>query len=352
MPSTTTLVVTGASGKQGSALISSILSRPSTENQIHIRAIVRNSRNDRCKALLQKTRSSTNTSLTFFEADFSDRGSLEPIFKGASALYLNTSPTFKDAQEEVKHAKNILAAADASVTIQHIMYASVVAVDDPNIWSRLGGTAPWAPEDTGPDTSIPTPDYRPGSCYVCDPMDETCRLGLQGYFSAKYTIEPLVQEWGNASPSRSWAILRPSWFMSDFLGSEAEYHWPELSSQKTLKTARSPTDEMMLVAPSDIGLIASKIFLDAQPAQWNGQIINIGSQALTMDDIAAALGHNFRVEYIPRDEAVQEVKGGNMLREVQAWCIPRQACFDLTSLEEMFGVELMSFDKFVQQARD
>ena len=352
------LVVTGASGTQGSALIAALSSRPENGRLLQIRAIVRDSSNRRCERLLAMARrAATNTTLTIHEADFSDHQALSSVLTGAFAVYLNTSPTYENPRNEVEHAKNIISAAEKSDSVRLIVYASVVGLDDSEVWNRVGGPASWVKSMAASPESVPPLILPAKSSLLPETMDEKARVALQGYFSAKYQIEQLVVDWSNqkrkTSRSRAWSILRPAWFMTDFVGSKASHHWPELPLRNTLRTSMLPVDRMMLVAPSDIGTIASSIIRQGMLGDVKGRIINVGSDACSMEQIANGLTHAadnpVTVEYVGVEEANREIREGNRFREVQAWCMPRQNCFDPGRLQDMFGIRLTSFKSFLAQ---
>ena len=125
-----TIAITGATGTQGHAVISALASQNAalpTPRTLSIRALVRNPSSPKSQLLLKL--SQKDTSVNLIPADFTSpeslRSALAPDASGrvVDSVFLNTTPTFADPEEEVRHATAVLdAARDAGV--RHVVYVS------------------------------------------------------------------------------------------------------------------------------------------------------------------------------------------------------------------------------------
>jgi len=102
------LVVFGATGQQGGALVNYVLNDPQLSKQYHIRAISRDPSKSAAKALQQK-------GVEVVSADVSDTSSLAPALKGAHTVFIMTISDFQKGTKarEIAQGK---AVADAAVS--------------------------------------------------------------------------------------------------------------------------------------------------------------------------------------------------------------------------------------------
>lgn len=116
--STPTIVVTGATGQQGGAVVKSL------RRSFHVKAITRDPKKPEAQAL-------TKLGVEVVAADLLDRASLERAFTGAHGVFALTN--FWDgmasgkplgAEGEVKQGKNLVDAAKA-VKVAHLVFSSV-----------------------------------------------------------------------------------------------------------------------------------------------------------------------------------------------------------------------------------
>lgn len=123
-----TIAVTAATGTQGQAIISALASHnaalPSPSSLV-VRALVRDPSSSKAKILLKL--SDQHTSVLLVQADFGSIESLraacapDETGKHVDAVFLNTSPTFENAELEVGHARAVLKAAQEG-KVKHIVY--------------------------------------------------------------------------------------------------------------------------------------------------------------------------------------------------------------------------------------
>ncbi|KAM5344542.1 hypothetical protein ACJ41O_013077 [Fusarium nematophilum] len=222
-----TLLVTGATGKQGGALISSILA--STQGSFNIIGVTRNSASDGARRL------AALPGVSVIEGDFSD----------VSAIFAQVGPVWGvfsvlvNSDDEERYGKAMVDGA-VSHGVQHFVYAS----------GDRGGPA----KSNFDPTNVKN-------------------------FAAKYNIEKHLIAQATLSPQQmTYTILRPVTFFenltADIHGRGFVRMWEQLGTKK-----------LQFVATSDIGWFAARSFLD--PATHAGAAITIAGDELTQPEADA-----------------------------------------------------------------
>ncbi|KAL5319091.1 hypothetical protein ACEPPN_014161 [Leptodophora sp. 'Broadleaf-Isolate-01'] len=218
-------LITGATGKQGGAVVNSLLAKASTQS-FQILALTRNTESAGAKRL------AANPNVILIRGDLSNTNA---IFEKAGAIdgvYCVTIPG-KSGVEEAQ-AKPLI---DASIAngVKHFVFASV--------------------DRGGPNLSDQTPTSVP-------------------HFASKHHIEACLKE-RTAQSNMKWTILRPVVFMEalspDLLGKTFASMWYGLGS-----TA------LQLVSIKDIGHIGAAALLDTE--KYQGQAIGIAGDELTCEE--------------------------------------------------------------------
>lgn len=106
-----TIVVTGATGLQGSAVTRHLL-----QEGWHVRALTRNATGKQAQALKA-------TGAAVVQGDMNDAASLRPIFAGAYGVYSVQNPFIGGPEAEVRQGKNVADVARES-GVQHLVYGS------------------------------------------------------------------------------------------------------------------------------------------------------------------------------------------------------------------------------------
>ncbi|CAO1625458.1 unnamed protein product [Sympodiomycopsis kandeliae] len=122
--STKTFLVTGATGKQGGALVSVLLEERNKHNDIIIRALTRNPDSAASQSLKSQ-------GVEIFKGDLSNVASLVPALKGADAAFLVTDPS-KGMENEVQQGSNFIQAAQ-EVKLPHAVFTSVASADTADV---------------------------------------------------------------------------------------------------------------------------------------------------------------------------------------------------------------------------
>src|SRR5437879_4991655 len=110
------VLVTGATGKQGGAVVEALLTRGH-----RVRALTRNSASPAANRLRQQ-------GVEIAVGDFTDHDSLVRAARGADAVYAMSTPYEQGADKEIAQGMTITDAARAA-RIAHFVYSSVASAD-------------------------------------------------------------------------------------------------------------------------------------------------------------------------------------------------------------------------------
>lgn len=106
-----TIVVTGSTGRQGSAVTRSLL-----KNDWHVRALTRNPNSEKAQALLA-------LGAEVIQGDMDDRSSLQSAFEGVHGIYSVQNPMTSSFEAEIRQGKLVADVAKAA-NVQHLIYGS------------------------------------------------------------------------------------------------------------------------------------------------------------------------------------------------------------------------------------
>jgi uncharacterized protein YbjT (DUF2867 family) len=221
-----TILVTGATGKQGGAVASRLLA-----NGWRVRALTRDISGPAALALHQ-------AGAELIAGDLADRASLDVGVRGAYGVFSvqpgvlsPDTPTGFGPREEADWGKRV-ADAVLAAGVQHLVYASVAGAE------RSAGISA---------------------------------------FEGKWEIEQHIQAIGQPA-----TILRPASFMENY----ADPAWGVQTG--TLASALRPDTTEQLIAVEDIGAFAALAFAD--PDTYLGRTLAIAGDELVPAQIAAAIG--------------------------------------------------------------
>ncbi|KAL2015144.1 hypothetical protein VTK56DRAFT_6198 [Thermocarpiscus australiensis] len=228
------VLVVGATGNQGGAVVKALLNLPRTATPVHILALTRNAQSERAKALAEANKG-------VVELVEGDSANPKPIFdsrpKGSiTSLFAVTTPAGK-VSEEQQAIPLIDAAVDHGV--KHIVFSSVDRGGDERSWNN------------------PT--------NVC-------------HFTAKHNIELHLRDKARKEGGRfTWTILRPVAFLDNM-------NPGMLCSMFTAMWAASlsPQTALQLVSVRDIGIFAAMALGD--PAGWSGRAVGLAGDQLTLPE--------------------------------------------------------------------
>ncbi|KAF0635642.1 hypothetical protein FPSE5266_05474 [Fusarium pseudograminearum] len=239
------ILITGATGKQGGAVINALLAKSSSE--FLLLAVTRNKESASAKNLASK---SSNIKLVEGDLD-----SIPALFQAAKRA-AGTVPIWGvysvqlsmgkgvTLEGEVRQGKGLI---DESIKagIKHFVYSSVDRGGDEKSWTDA--------------TVVP-------------------------HFKTKYEIEHhLHNSTNNGNSSMNWTILRPTAFMENLE--------PIFATKIFLTMIRDTLKDKPLqwVATEDIGYFAAEAFTD--PQGWNKKAISITGDELTFAQLSEAFEH-------------------------------------------------------------
>ncbi|MFE7741756.1 SDR family oxidoreductase [Nocardia sp. NPDC057455] len=231
------VLVTGATGMQGGAAVQALLraGHPVT-------AFVRDPASAPAQALAAQ-------GVALATGNLEDPASLEAAAAGHDAVFsvqlAGVDPA--DPGAEQRQARNIATAAKRAGVTQ-IIHTSVSATG-------------W--REQHPDIEI------------TDPV-------MKAYWDEKEAAEEVIRQAG----FDHWTILKPAFYMDNYLPPKREYQFPDLAQDK-LVTATSPQTVLALINSDDFGAAVAAAVAD--PGKFHQAEIDLAGDALTHTEIADTL---------------------------------------------------------------
>ncbi|KAL4731662.1 hypothetical protein ACLX1H_000640 [Fusarium chlamydosporum] len=289
--------VTGATGMQGSAVARQLVDIGWT-----VRATARNMDSPTVKDL-QKM------GVEVRPGDWENNEALKAVMDGCTYVFLNLIPNLTTFTSEVSHAKRIFNIAK-SAGVKQVVYSSGMAIKD----------------------------LEKGEFH--DPNHPVCRG--HGW---KRDIENLVQEAG----FDAWTILRPGFFMCNFLEPKVNMMYPDFVRTGILNTAYRPDTRLPQVDVEDIGKFAVAAFRD--PDRFNRKIVPIASEKLSLDEImqqlGEATGRSFICSYLMEDE-IKDKMATDIFVAIQVMSRDLEEKVDVEHVRG-WGVPLTTFQGFLKR---
>ncbi|GAB1315378.1 NmrA-like domain-containing protein [Madurella fahalii] len=253
------LLITGATGKQGGAVIDSLLALDPTGASFTILAVTRDTSSPAAQRLLNKIPPGHNN-LRLVQADLDDAPGLFSAARlalGAATTSANPNAIWGvfslqpslgpgiSSDREIAQGTSLIDCA-ISAGVRHFIYSSVERSGDDKSWSN--------------PTPVP-------------------------HFQTKYHIERHLRD--ATSPGRpgagmGWTILRPVAFMDNLA--------PGFKTSVFLAAMRNHLDEdgkrLQWIATADIGVFAAKAFAD--PEGWDGKAVGLAGDELSFAQMSGA----------------------------------------------------------------
>lgn len=234
MPTSPSFVlVTGATGKQGGAVVRALLA-----SGVPVHALVRDPGSERARAL-------GDLGAVLVLGDLDDVGSLTAALDGARAVFSVQTPD-PTGGSEVRHGRNLVQAARARA-VEHFVHTSV--------------------SGTGTVDVEHFDEQRWGSF-------------MRLYDRSKAEVEDLVRTAGFPQ----WTILRPAAFMENFV--RPSFYFADMTSDR-LFVAVDLDVAHPFVAVRDVGSAAAAAF--AQPRRFHGVELELAGDILSFRDAAQIL---------------------------------------------------------------
>jgi uncharacterized protein YbjT (DUF2867 family) len=224
------ILVTGATGKQGGAVLDALVSRPNG-SPFHIYALTRDKQSKSAQSLTRKP------NVSIIQGDLDDCPAILKQIEEPWGVFSVQLP-LPNATVEERRGKALVDAA-AAAGVKHFVYTS----------ADRGGL-----ERSNEDpTNI-------------------------AHFASKFNIEKHLQETARTrAPEMAWTIIRPVAFYEnltpDFLGKAFSTMWKQVGEKK-----------VQYVSVTDVGKVATLAFED--PKKYRGQAISLAGDALTQAEAA------------------------------------------------------------------
>lgn len=227
------LLITGATGKQGGAVITALLANPT--QPFHIYALTRNKTSNGAQALAKKP------NVSIVEGDMKDSAAIFSQVPKPWGVYSVQVPLPSAAAEEEQGLALTAAAVDAGV--KHIVYTSV----------ERGGVER---SNTNPTTVT--------------------------HFHSKLNIEnDIIAKAKASAQGMTWTFVRPVAFMdnlsNDFLGKGFISMWRLNGMDRKLQ----------LISVKDVGRIAADAFLNADKAEYKNKALSVAGDEISPNEAAA-----------------------------------------------------------------
>lgn len=300
MSATGPILVTGATGAQGGAVVESLL-----QHELPVRILVRNPTAPLAERLAAR-------GVELAQGDFDDEASLAKATRGARGVFsVQLPPMPNDLGSEVRTGKKLIAAArDAGVAT--FVHTSV---------ARAGDQATF--------------------------IGWTERRWWPGYWNSKSDVNDAVA----AAGFPHWVILKPAFMMDNFIPPKVAWMFPELQ-RGLVATAMDADARLDLIASEDVGRFAAAAFADA--ARFDGQAIDLAAESLTMTEVAriigAVTGNDVTARTLTSEEA--HAAGHHVgLTSSQQWANVEGYKVDLGRAKSR-GIPLMSFSEWADRHRD
>jgi uncharacterized protein YbjT (DUF2867 family) len=252
-----------------------------------------------------------NLGASLFQGTLDDAEALSRAAAGCSGLFLNLMPSFQD-DSEIRQAKVILEAAKAA-NVKHVVYSTSISV------GRHEQSEHWDPKN----------------------LAAPALLG-------KHEVEEMIRHtWGGAK-----TILRPGYFMTNFLTPLGNFMFPELQTKAMFVSSYKPDTNLPLIDPDDIGAFTLAIFQN--PGKFNAKEIQLAGEKLTVEQIVLILAKvakkSITVVYRTGKETDALAKENPMVAG-QVLSLDMDRCVDIEQVKE-WNIPVTTFSKFLEREHD
>ncbi|KAK4244772.1 hypothetical protein C7999DRAFT_16993 [Corynascus novoguineensis] len=181
-------------------------------------------------------RSIASTGVEVRQACWTDLTTLQAAMAGCESLYLNLMPDLERPVAEFEQGRDILGVA-REVGVRHVVYSSAMALQ----------------------------------------IDRTDHI-VSIAFQPKADLEQLLQTFGFPR----WTILRPGFFMSNFVTPRVQILYPAAAESGLFRLAWKPTDRLPMVDHEDIGKYGAAALGD--PDRFHEKILDVISDVVKVND--------------------------------------------------------------------
>lgn len=300
-PNTSPILVTGATGKQGGAVVDALLEagRP-------VRAMTRDTSSAAAQALAAR-------GVEVVKGDFHDAASLDAALAGVGGVFSMQMGSHPGDPDTEIVTGNALIEAAGRAGVDTVVHTSV---------ARAGDQANFVGWDEG----------------RWEPL----------YWNNKAAVIDMVKSQG----FRHWVILKPAMIMQNLVPPMVETMWPSLRERGQFETAIEADSGIDWIAAGDIGAFAAAAFAD--PDRFHGHEIDLASGNFTLPEVAAkisaATGKPVSAVTFSKEESLAQPFGELGYRH-ETWNNVEGYKVDLDAVRS-WGVPLTTLDQFIEQHRD
>lgn len=295
------VLVTGATGKQGGAVVHALLQAGRS-----VRALTRDPNSTAAQFL-------TTQGVEVFKGDFNDPSSLEAALAGVDGVFsvqMGSQPA--DPETEIVTGKALIEAAHRA-NVRVIVHTSVARAGDQENFI----------------------DWKEGRW---EPL----------YWNNKAAVNEMVKTQG----FRNWVILKPAMIMVDIVPPQADLQFPSLRECGRFETAIAADARIDWIAVEDIGAFAAAAF--AEPERFHGHEIDLAVESFTLPEVAAkitkATGKTVLAVTLSEEEMLAKPYG-ELLFKHESWNNVEGYKVDLNTVRS-WGVPLTTLDQFIEQNKD
>ncbi|KAF2637527.1 NAD(P)-binding protein [Massarina eburnea CBS 473.64] len=244
--STKAILITGATGKQGGAVLRQ-LSNHASSSQFTLLAVTRNSSSASAQKIVQR-----HPDTLLVQGDLNDVPSL---FKSAQdALKAANKP------DKIWGVYSVQVSMGPGVTVEGEIEQGKALIDE-SIKHNVGHFVYSSVDRGGNDKSFEEETPIP-------------------HFQSKFQIEKhLLQEAGKKGEKMGWTILRPVAFMDNL-----EPGFPTKVFLAAVRDTLPPNKPLQWISIDDIGIFAAKAFRD--PEAWNARAEGLAGDELTFEELS------------------------------------------------------------------
>ena len=291
-----TILVTGATGAQGGATARALLA---AGRRVRILA-----RDPEAPAAQAFARSGAEVA----KGDMNVLASLVAAMEGARGVFSVLRPDADGSDAERRHGYALVAAAQKT-GVRQFVHTSVA--------------------EAGKHTQFPRWDS--GYWY-------------RKYWTDKWDTEEAVRNGG----FEHWTILKPAFMMDNYAEPKASMMFPHLRQGKII-TALLPETRMQLTCADDVGAFAAAAFAD--PARFNRKNIDLGTESLTMAEVAATLSRVLHKPVEAQSVSPEQAKAAGLFPgwvRSQEWTNEIGYRADVAALAA-YGIPLTRFADWVER---
>ena len=299
-PSGSIILVTGATGTQGGAVIRHLL-----KNGHKVRAITRK---PEAPSTLTPLLAKYPENLEIVRGDYNDLDSLKAALTGVTGVFSVQNYDFEDESGEKRQADTLINLAKHA-GVQTFVHSSVNRAGDHEDFPRWN-EGYWT----------------------------------KSYWIPKAEIEQLVKEAG----FENYTILKPVYLMDNFIPPKTELMFPDLHKGE-ISDVFKPETKLHLISADDLGAFACAAF--ENPTVFNKKVIDLASEVSTFQEIVDILGEalNTKIKLnvlMPEDA----VKNGQfpLLTRLNEWKNDVGYIVDIEALKE-YRIPLTSFRDWAKQ---